>query len=71
LLCEREQHRRIGLAVEERNLLDPAVGLPPEPPRVGPEEVVEVAQLVGVDRRPFAKEAPERVPVAKLDDGHG
>jgi hypothetical protein len=38
---------------------------------VGPEEVVEVAELVGMNGRPFAEEARERVPVANLDDGHG
>ena len=71
LLGEREQHRRLGLVVEKRDLLDATVRHPPEPTGVWPEEVVEVAELVGMHGRPLAEEARERVPVAELDDGHG
>ena len=71
LLGEREQHRRVGLVVEKRDLLDATIRHPSEPTGVRPEEGVEVSELVGMNGRPFAEEARERVPVAELDDGHG
>ncbi len=37
---------------------------------MGPEEIVEVAELVGVHGGSTAEEPRENVPVAKLDDGH-
>jgi hypothetical protein len=38
---------------------------------VGPEEVVEVAELVRMDSGSTAEEPCEHIPVSKLDDGHG
>jgi hypothetical protein len=38
---------------------------------VGPEEVVEVAELVRMDGGSLAEEPREHIPVSKLDDGHG
>ena len=71
LLREREQHRRVGLVVEKCDLLDATIRHPSEPAGVGPEELVEVAELVGMHGRPLAEEAREQIPVAELDDGHG
>ena len=70
LLRQRQQHGRVGLVVEERELLEPAVRLPSEPAGVRPEEVVEIAELVGVHRGPPAAEGRDGVAVAQLDDGH-
>jgi D-aminoacyl-tRNA deacylase len=69
-LREREQHRRFGLVVEQHELLEPVGALPGEPARVGPEEVVEVAERVRVDRGPPTAEPGDDVAVAKLDDTH-
>ena len=71
LLREREQHRRVGLVVEQRDLLDATIRHPSEPAGVRPEEVVEVAELVGMHGRSSAEEVRERIPVAELGDGHG
>ena len=70
LLRERQEHRRVGLVVQERELLEPPVRPPPQPAGVRPEEVVEIAELVGVHGRPPAAEARDGVAVAQLDDGH-
>ena len=67
---EREEHGRVGLVVEERDLRDPACVVPREPPRVRPEEVVEVAERVRVRRGPSAEEACDDVSVRELDDTH-
>ena len=37
---------------------------------MGPEEVVEVAELVGMNGRPAAEERRDLVAVAELDDRH-
>ena len=67
---EREEHGRVGLVVEKRDLCDPACVFPCEPPRVGPEEVVEIAERVRVRRGPSAEEACDDVSVRELDDTH-
>jgi D-tyrosyl-tRNA(Tyr) deacylase len=69
-LRERDQHGRLGLVVEQHELLEPVGALPGEPARVGPEEVVEVAERVRVDRGAPTAEPGDDVAVAKLDDTH-
>ncbi len=48
---EREEHRRVLAGVEERHGRERPALLQPEPPRVGPEGVIEVAQSVQVQER--------------------
>ena len=63
-LREREQHRWVGLVVEQCELLDPRTFLPPEPARVRPEEVVQVAEGIRMNRRTPAAELGDDVPIA-------
>ena len=71
LLRERQQHGRVRLVVDERDLGQPPVDGEPEPARVRPEEVVEVAERIRVHGGPASKEARDLLAVAGLDDVHG
>ena len=65
-----EQDGRLRLVVEQDELLEATVALPSELVRVRPEEVVEVAEGVGMDGGPAAAESGDYLPVPELDDAH-
>jgi hypothetical protein len=70
LLGDRVEGRRVVLLVEECDLAQVLVLDEPEPASVGPEEVVEIAERVGVDAGTATAQRGDAVTVVQLDDAH-